>query len=73
MVDHIQINHDVSITFNGFAYSLNIESYQWGIDTLMPYAIAANSGIRFVLLDRLDVPDLNGPTDVLAMIDDLIA
>jgi hypothetical protein len=69
----LKLHDDMSITFGGHEYALCGESHQWRVDTLITCAIAAHSGIKFVVLDRFDCLDLQGRADALALIDDLIA
>lgn len=69
----LAVTEDMSITFGGHEYALCGESHQWRADTLLTCAIAALSGIKFVVLDRFDCLDLQGRADALALIDDLIA
>jgi energy-coupling factor transporter ATP-binding protein EcfA2 len=69
----LKLHDDMSITFGGHEYALCGESHQWRVDTLITCAIAAISGIKFVVLDRFDCLDMQGRADALALIDDLIA
>lgn len=69
----VRVYDDMGIGFGDHEYPLCGESHQWRADTLITCAIAAISGIKFVVLDRFDCLDLQGRTDALALIDDLIA
>lgn len=69
----VKVLEDMTINFGEHEYSLCGESHQWRVDTLITSAIAATSGINFVILDRFDCLDLQGRADALALIDDLIA
>ena len=68
-----RVYDDMGIGFGQHEYELCGESHQWRADTLITCAIAAISGIKFVVLDRFDCLDLQGRGDALALIDDLIA
>ena len=69
----VRMYDDMGIGFGDHEYPLCGESHQWRADTLITCAIAAISGIKFVVLDRFDCLDLQGRADALALIDDLIA
>lgn len=69
----VRVYDDMGIGFGDHEYELCGESHQWRADTLITCAIAALSGIKFVVLDRFDCLDLQGRADALALIDDLIA
>lgn len=69
----VRVYDDMGIGFGDHEYPLCGESHQWRADTLITCAIAAISGIKFVVLDRFDCLDLQGRADALALIDDLIA
>lgn len=69
----VRVYDDMGIGFGDHEYPLCGESHQWRADTLITCAIAAISGIKFVVLDRFDCLDLQGRSDALALIDDLIA
>jgi len=56
----VQIGADMSITAGGRLYTLLSESERWRADALLALAIAEHSGLRFVILDRYDVLDMNG-------------
>lgn len=69
----VQVLDDMTIKFGEHEYALLSKSHEWRTNTLITCAIAAFSGIKFVVLDEFDVLDLQGRTDALALIDDLIA
>lgn len=52
-------------------YALLSESEQWRADAMIAEAIAHLSGLRLLLLDRFDVLDLRGRSDLLAWMDEL--
>lgn len=63
---------DMAITFGGRPHRLLAESEQWRVDALIALAIAALSGIRFALLDRADVLDLEDRAALLYLLSDLV-
>ncbi|THF58040.1 ATP-binding protein [Pseudothauera rhizosphaerae] len=67
----VLIGADMSITAAGRAYGLLSESERWRADALLAVAIAALSGLRFVVLDRLDVLDATGREDALYWLSDV--
>lgn len=69
----VRVYDDMGIGFGDHEYGICGESHRWRIDTVITCAIAAISGIKFVVLDRFDCLDLQGRADALALIDDLIA
>ncbi|AMO36440.1 hypothetical protein AC731_005520 [Thauera humireducens] len=66
-----RIGPDMLITVGGRAYSLCSESERWRADALIALTIAQLSGLRFVVLDRLDVLDATGREDALFWLSDL--
>lgn len=70
------INHDMSIVALGEddserPYSLLSESEQWRADAVIAEAISYLSGLRLLVLDRADLLDLEGRTELLYWLDDL--
>lgn len=70
------INHDMSIVALGpddseRPYSLLSESEQWRVDAVIAEAISYLSGLRLLALDRADLLDMAGRTDLLYWLDDL--
>lgn len=61
----VRIGADMGITAGGRDYRLCSESEKWRADALLTVAIAALSGLRFAVLDRLDVLDVTGREDAL--------
>jgi hypothetical protein len=59
------INADMSITADGRAYNLLCESEQWRVDALIAQAISEISGIKILMLDRVDVLDVEGRVELL--------
>lgn len=67
----VLIGADMSITAAGRSYPLLSESEKWRADALLAVAIAVLSGLRFVVLDRLDVLDTAGREDALYWLSDV--
>ena len=53
----IAISSDMDITASGRPYALLSESEQWRADAMLAEAISTLSGLRLLMLDRLDVLD----------------
>jgi len=51
----VQIGADMSIKIDGRPYGLWSESGRWRADAALAAMIAAQSGIRYIVLDRIDV------------------
>lgn len=65
----VEIGADMAITYGGRAYGLISESEQWRADAMVAEAIASQSNWRLLLLDRFDVLDLQGRSDLIAWLD----
>ncbi|HCF6020803.1 AAA family ATPase [Pseudomonas aeruginosa] len=63
----VQISADIDVTFGGRLYGLLSESERWRCDATLALAIATISGLRLVLLDRLDVLDLPSRSQAIAL------
>ncbi|HFI2197505.1 TPA: AAA family ATPase [Pseudomonas aeruginosa] len=63
----VEISADIDVTFGGRLYDLLSESERWRCDTTIALAIATISGLRLVLLDRLDVLDLPSRNQAIAL------
>ncbi|MCU9111793.1 AAA family ATPase [Pseudomonas aeruginosa] len=63
----VQISADIDVTFGGRLYGLLSESERWRCDATIALAIAKLSGLRLVLLDRLDVLDLPSRNQAIAL------
>ncbi|NMG70336.1 AAA family ATPase [Parazoarcus communis] len=61
----VRIGADMGITAGGRDYRLCSESEKWRADALLTVAIAVLSGLRFAVLDRMDVLDVTGREDAL--------
>ncbi|MBA4707549.1 AAA family ATPase [Aquitalea aquatica] len=67
----VQISRDMDITADGRAYGLLSDSEQWRTDTLLALMIAQLSELKLVVLDRFDVLDLVGRSQLLDLLCDL--
>lgn len=67
------IGADMAITYGGRSYRLLSESEQYRADAMLAEAIAHISGTRLLVLDRFDVLDLQGRSDLIAWLDVLAA
>lgn len=67
----IEITADMEITCGGRLYGLMSESAKWRADTLLALVIAQISELRLVILDRFDVLDLPGRSQLLNMLVEL--
>lgn len=61
----VRIGADMAITAGGRDIRLCSESEKWRADAMLTVAIAVLSGLRFTVLDRLDVLDVTGREDAL--------
>lgn len=67
----VKIGANMDVTAGGRAYSLLSESEQWRTDAVIAEAIAHMSGVRLLVLDRFDVLDLPGRSDLICWVDAL--
>jgi ABC-type hemin transport system ATPase subunit len=65
------IGSDMAITAAGRAYNLLSESEQWRVDAMIAQVVAELSGIKILMLDRVDVLDLPGRAQLLEWVDSL--
>lgn len=65
----VRIGEDMAITYGGRPYALISESEQWRCDAMLAEAVAQISGTRLLVLDRFDVLDLPGRSDLIAWLD----
>lgn len=61
----VSIEHDMRILAGGRPYALLSESEKWRADAMLGEAIAHLSGLRILLLDRMDVLDLPARSQLL--------
>jgi len=66
------INEDMSITCGGRLYQLQSESFKWRADAMIAEMVAEISGLKFVMLDRVDVLDVTGRGELLGWLDMLV-
>lgn len=69
----VAIGADMRITSAGRPYALLSESEQWRVDAMVAESIAFLSGTRLLVLDRMDVLDPTGRSDLFAWLDVLAA
>lgn len=67
----VEITEDMEITCGGRLYGLMSESAKWRADALLALVIAQISELRMVILDRFDVLDLPGRSQLLNMLIEL--
>ena len=67
----VRIGADMAITVGGRLYGLCSESERWRADAMLAMTIAVLSGLRFIVLDRLDVLDATGREDALYWLSDV--
>ncbi len=64
---------DMAITGAGRPYELLSESEKWRVDAMIAEAVSHLSGVRLLVLDRVDVLDMAGREDLLYWLDGLAA
>lgn len=69
--DRVGIEADMTITCgaDSRAYNLLSESERWRADAMVAEAISFQSGLKLLVLDRIDVLDGKGRTDLLLWLD----
>jgi energy-coupling factor transporter ATP-binding protein EcfA2 len=67
----VTIDADMTIRHGDRLYSLCSESERWRADAMIAVAIAVLSGIKLVLLDRMDVLQISARGDLLSWLDEL--
>lgn len=65
----VTISDDMAITAAGRAYQLLSESEQWRTDAMIAEVVSELSGVRLLMLDRVDVLDLPGRQQLLEWMD----
>lgn len=67
----VSVDGDMQITSGeaGRPYHLLSESEQWRCDAMLAEAVSHLSGLRLLVLDRFDVLDLQGRSDLLGWLD----
>jgi hypothetical protein len=61
----VVIHKDMRITYGQREYALLSESEKWRADAMIAEAVSFLSGVKLLVLDRLDVLDLKGREDLL--------
>lgn len=69
----VAIGADMALTCGGRAYRLLSESERWRVDAIVGLALAIQSRLRCVILDRFDCLDPDGRGDLLGLLDTLAA
>lgn len=67
----VTIDSDMTIRYGERLYSLCSESERWRADAMIAVSIAVLSGLKLVLLDRMDVLQVSARGDLLAWLDEL--
>ena len=67
----VLVNPDMSITAAGRLYGLLSESEKWRCDAMLAEAVTHLTGLRLLVLDRMDVLDLTGRGQLLGWLDAL--
>ncbi|HRF13890.1 MAG TPA: AAA family ATPase [Candidatus Accumulibacter phosphatis] len=67
------VDGEMSITSGGRSYALLSESEKWRVDAMIAEAISHLSGVKLLVLDRVDVLDMAGREDLLYWLDGLAA
>lgn len=69
---HVRVEADMSITWqDGRPYALLSESEQWRADAMLAAAISQLSGVKLLLLDRFDLLDGKGRSDLFYWVEGL--
>ena len=69
----VGIESDMTIDAAGRPYALLSESERWRVDAMIAEAISHLSGVKLLVLDRVDVLDFVGREDLLYWLDGLAA
>lgn len=69
----VVVHQDMRITYGMRSYRLLCESEKWRCDAMLAEAVSHVSGLRLLLLDRFDVLDLPGRSDLIGWLDTLAA
>lgn len=68
----VSIGPDMQITAGGRPYNLLSESEKWRADAMVAVTVARLSGIKILMLDRVDVLDLPGRSTLLGWLNTLV-
>lgn len=66
------ISPDMQITAGGRSYNLLSESEKWRTDAMIAVTVARLSGLKILILDRVDVLDLQGRATLLSWLNALV-
>lgn len=66
------ISPDMQITASGRSYNLLSESEKWRTDAMVAVIVARLSGLKILMLDRVDVLDLPGRATLLSWLNALV-
>lgn len=66
------ISPDMQITAGGRSYNLLSESEKWRTDAMVAVTVARLSGLKILMLDRVDVLDLPGRATLLSWLNALV-
>lgn len=66
------VSESMAITYGGRAFELCSESARWRCNTMLTLVIAQLSGLKFAVLDRLDVLELKGRPQLCSMVSKLV-
>ncbi len=64
-----RIESDMQITAGNRSYALLSESEKWRVDAMIAESVAFISGLKILMLDRVDVLDLTGRSTLLRWLD----
>lgn len=67
-----ELDSDMTITYGGRAFGLCSESAKWRCNTMLTLMIAHLSGLKFAVLDRLDVLELSARPQLCKMAASLV-
>ncbi|MFD1558309.1 AAA family ATPase [Paraburkholderia silviterrae] len=67
----VTIDSDMTIRYGKRLYSLCSESERWRADAMIAVSISCLSGLKLVLLDRMDVLQISARGDLLAWLDEM--
>lgn len=69
----VVIKEDMTIMVGRRLYQMESESYKWRADAMIAQVVAELSGLKVLMLDRVDVLDLPARTELFEWLDILVA
>lgn len=63
--NHVEIDADMAITYAGMPYGLLSKSGKWRVNAMLTESISHLSGLRFFVLDGMDILGLSGRSQAL--------